>query len=534
MKNTDLLTTCSIGLFSSFTLCIHAQKPTRPNVIIILADDMGYSDIGCYGSEIPTPNIDKLAKDGLRFSHFYNTSRSCPTRASLLTGLYQHQTGIGLMTTEAESNFDFGVDGYRGYLNKKCVTIAEVLKSAGYHTYMAGKWHLGSDSLSKRPLQRGFEHYFGCYQGAFSYFDPKGTRCLIDEGDTIRAPKGFYTTDAFTDKSIQFMAGKKDNKPFFLYLAFNAPHWPLHAKEVDIQKFVGKYMVGWDQLRKDRLKKQIKLGLFDKDTQLSPRDSRVRPWESVSDEQKVMSDYRMAVYAAQIYAIDYNVGKLVEYLKKTNQFDNTLIMFLSDNGACAEPYQEFGGGKQSDINDPNKSGAISYGIGWANLSNTPFRLYKNNPTEGGIATPFIAHWPAQIKSQKGKITDVSGHILDIMPTILAITGAEYPKVYDGNVIQPLEGVSLLPALLNGKQKIEGYQYWEHSNNCAVSKGKWKAISRVGSDSWKLYDLGTDRTELHDLSAKYPDVVSDLASHWKDWSIRCKVVPKGTRTKNSYD
>lgn len=526
----------SIPVILGSTLSGYSEKKVeRPNVIIILTDDMGYSDIGCYGGEIPTPNIDKLAKNGIRFKNFHNTSRSCPTRASLITGLYQHQTGIGMMTTEGGSNFDFGVDGYRGYLNKNCVTIAEVLKEAGYHTYMTGKWHLGSDTYDKRPLQRGFDKFYGSYQGAFSYFDPKGIRCLIDGNDTIKAPEEFYSTDTFTDKAIGYIdENKGDNQPFFLYLAYNAPHWPLHAKDEDIQKFVGKYMKGWDKLRQERFERQIKIGLFDKGVKLSPRDERVREWAEVSDDQKALSDYRMAVYAAQLYCVDYNIGKLVEYLKRTKQLDNTLIMFLSDNGACAEPYQEFGGGQQSDINNPELSGAISYGIGWANLSNTPFRLYKNNATEGGIATPFIAHWPTKIKSQKNRFTEISGHILNIMPTIIEATGAKYPKSYNGNVVQPLEGYSLLPAFFTGKQEFMGYRFFEHSYNCAVIKGDWKAISRIDTDKWYLYNLKRDKTELHDVSELYPDVLSDLSSKWNEWSARCKVVPKGKRTKNSYD
>lgn len=531
-KNIALLSIPALcGLSLSGSEMLQAQKP---NVIIILTDDMGYSDIGCYGGEIPTPNIDMLAKNGLRFTHFYNAARSCPTRASLLTGLYQHQTGVGMMTTEGGSDFDFGVDGYRGFLNKNSLTIAEALKESGYHTYMTGKWHLGSDTFDKRPLQRGFDRFYGSYQGAFSYFDPKGIRCLIDDADTIRAPKGFYTTDAFTDKAIGFIDSNKDDKPFFLYLAYNAPHWPLHAKDEDIQKFVGKYMAGWDQLRQDRLKRQIKMGLFDKKLALSPRDERVRPWEEVSEKQKALSDYRMAVYAAQVYAIDYNVGKLIDYLKQTNQFENTLIMFMSDNGACAEPYNEFGGGKQSDINNPEIWGSVSYGLGWANLSNTPFRLYKNTAAEGGIATPFIAHWPAKIKSQKGKFTSVPGHILDVMPTVLEVTGTNYPSVYKGNKIQSLEGISLLPAFIKGKQKMDGYRFFEHSNNCAVIKGDWKAVSRIGTDKWYLYNLKKDRTELQDVSAQYPDVVADLAAKWNEWSVRCKVLPKGQKTKSSYN
>ncbi|MFV0390907.1 MAG: arylsulfatase [Paludibacteraceae bacterium] len=517
--------------FISSTSISHAE---RPNVIILLADDMGYSDIGCYGGEIPSPNIDKLAENGIRFRNFYNTSRSCPTRASLLTGLYQHQTGVGMMTTEAGNDFNFGVDGYRGFLNKNCVTIAEVLKEAGYHTYMTGKWHLGSDTYDKRPLQRGFDKFYGSYQGAFSYFDPKGNRCLIDGADTINAPKGFYSTDVFTDKAIDFIDSRKDEEPFFLYLAYNAPHWPLQAKEEDIEKFVGKYKRGWDVLRQERFRRQQKLGIFDKRTKLSERDERVRPWEFVDETQKNESDYRMAVYAAQVYAVDYNVGKLITYLSETNQLDNTLILFLSDNGACAEPYHEFGGGKQAEINDPNKSGAISYGIGWANLSSTPFRLYKNNATEGGIMTPFIAHWPAKIKSQKGKLTKVTGHILNIMPTILEATGVSYPQDYKGNKIQPLEDVSLLPTLTAGKQATLEYHFFEHSNNCAVIKDDWKAISRVGSNKWQLYNLKNDRTETNDVANLYPHIVDDLSEQWQEWAIRCNVLPKGTRTKNSYD
>jgi arylsulfatase A-like enzyme len=520
------------AFFASFML--QSCSDEKPNVILVLVDDMGYSDIGCYGGEIPTPNIDALAQNGIRFNNFHNTARCCPTRASLLTGLYQHQTGIGQMTSEGGSNFDFGVEGYRGYMNKKCVTIAEVLKDNGYHTYMTGKWHLGSDTLYKRPLQRGFEHFFGSYQGAFSYFDPKGIRCLIDETDTIRAPKGFYTTDAFTDKAIGFIKSKNDKNPFFLYLAYNAPHWPLHAKDEDIQKFVGKFTKGWDVLRRERFERQLKMGLFDANVQLTPRDERVRPWGEVSDEQKAESDYRMAVYAAQIYCVDYNIGKLVQYLKESNQFENTLIMFLSDNGACAEPYKEFGGGDISEINDPDKTGAVSYGIGWANLSNTPFRNYKVNAEEGGIATPFIAHWPKGITTQRGKITSTQGHIINIMPTILEIAGAAYPQTNAGNTILPLEGKSLLPTFMYGSQPEPEYQFWEHSYNCAVRKGNWKAISRVGSDEWKLFNLETDRTELNDVAALHPDIVRELAAQWHQWSVRCKVVPKGTKTKNSYN
>lgn len=522
-----------IYLATGFITTLSAQTEP-PNIIIILTDDMGYSDIGCYGSEIPTPNIDRLAQNGIRFNSFYNAARSCPTRASLLTGLYQHQTGIGMMTTEGNSNFDFQVEGYRGFLNKNCVTIAEVLKQADYNTYMTGKWHLGSDTFDKRPLQRGFDKFYGSYQGAFSYFNPTGDRCLIDGADTINAPDNFYSTDAFTDKAIEYIDTNNKEKPFFLYLAYNAPHWPLHAKPEDIELFKGKYLSGWDDLRLKRLEKQVKLGLFDSKLTLSPRDPRVREWNNVSEKQKELSDYRMAVYAAQVHAIDHNIGKLIDYLESKGELHNTLIMFLSDNGACAEPYNEFGGSKQSEINDPEKWGPVSYGLGWANLSNTPFKLYKNTAYEGGIVTPFIAHWPAKIKKTKAKITKSNGHIIQIMPTILDASGIKYPDTYKGNVLQKPEGKSLLNTFITGKRSSNEYLFFEHSYNRAVIHGKWKAISRIGSDEWLLFNIDKDKTELNDLSTSYPKIVAKMAKKWDEWAIRTKVLPKGIRTKNSYD
>jgi len=520
-----------VALISLFSSTAIAQS--KPNVIVILVDDMGFSDISCYGGEIPTPNIDKLANNGLRFRNFYNTARSCPSRASLLTGLYSHQTGIGLMASGSGYDFDFKVDGYRGYLNKNCITIAEVLKENGYNTFMTGKWHVGSNDTSLLPLARGFDKFYGSYEGALNYFEPKGMRCLIDNKDTISAPKGFYSTDAFTDKSIEYIKGITNEKPFFLYLAYNAPHWPLQAKQSDVEMYKGKYMRGWDKLREERFQRQIKLGIVGKNVVLSPRDARVRAWDDVSQAQKIESDYRMAVYAAQIHSIDINVGKLIDYLKNNQLLENTLILFLSDNGACAEPYAEFGGGKFEDVNNPKKEGLISYGICWANLSNTPFHSFKSNSMEGGICTPLIAHWPKVIKSQRSKITNTQGHVMNIMPTILDVIGASYPKTYKGKDVYPIESSSLLQTFKHGKQANPEYMFWEHSNICAVRKGKWKAVSEVGSGKWKLFNLETDRTELIDISKKYPDILIDLASRWQSWANDKKVLPKGTPTKNSF-
>ena len=363
-------------LIAGFYACNQEKAEKRPNIIVILADDMGYSDIGCYGSEIPTPNIDALAENGVRFSQFYNTARCCPTRASLMTGLFPHQTGIGQMTNSPKGDTykSWGTEGYIGYMNRHCVTMAEVLKGAGYHTYMTGKWHLGYHAEDRWPLQRGFEKYYGCIPGACSYFWPNGDRGLTMGNQKLSPPDStsYYTTDAFTDYAIRFIEEQKDEDPYFLYLAFNAPHWPLHAKKEDIEKFVGKYMIGWDEVRKQRFQRQLEMGLFEGKLKLSERDHRVRPWSEVDEKQKKLSDYRMAVYAAQVYALDYNVGKLVDKLKERGELDNTLILFLSDNGGCAEMYDEFGSKPQSWINKANYGGAVSYGIGWANASNTPF------------------------------------------------------------------------------------------------------------------------------------------------------------------
>lgn len=443
-----------ISLFYASIVKAQLNK-NSPNIILIMADDLGYSDIGCYGSEIPTPNIDMLAKNGVRFSQFYNTARCCPTRASLLTGLFQHEAGVGTM---AESASDIGhsdlyknaLPAYQGYLNNNCVTMAEVLKLGGYHTYMTGKWHLGMFGEEKWPVQRGFEKYYGILAGATSYFRPNGPQGLFDMNTKLKAPEGkYYTTDAFTDSAITFINGKKDKKPFFLYLAYNAPHWPLQAKPTDIKKFEGVYSKGWDKIREARFEKQLRLGILDKNTQLSPRDPAVRAWDKLTPQQQTDLAYRMSVYAAQISSLDQNVGKLMASLKAQGKLENTLIIFLSDNGACGEPAKDLGGGKMSDINNPMVSGPVSYGIGWANASNTPYRKWKVFQNEGGIRAPFIAYWPQQIKT-KNAIIGTPSYLIDVMPTFLQVSGVEYPKTYKGNQILALPGRSFKPAFSNNK------------------------------------------------------------------------------------
>lgn len=505
-----------------------APKATRrPNIVLIMADDMGYSDLGCYGSEIPTPHLDQLASQGVRFTQFYNTARCCPTRASLMTGLFQHQAGIGHMTKEPNNavNYDYGVYGYRGEINRNCVTLAEVLKSAGYHTYMAGKWHLGSSTPDLRPRQRGFDRFYGLLSGASSYLDPVQPRGIwLDNEPVEKVNQPFYTTDAFTDHAISFLNEQKDQQPFFLYLAFTSPHWPLHALSPDIERFRETYNQGWDALREQRFQQQVKTGLVPAQWGLSARPDIYPAWADQDTTRQQEMTYRMAVYAAQIYRMDQNIGKLVNHLKKTGQLDNTLLVFLSDNGACQEG-GILGGGKLSDINVPTKAGAISYGAVWANASNTPFRGFKHVSYEGGISTPLIVHYPAGIR-QKGKLTATPAYLIDIMPTFLDVSGARYPTEAKGQLIQPMEGKSLMPVLTKGTRQLHEYMYWEHENHRAIRFGNWKAVGMIGQP-WELYDLKSDRTEQKNRAAEQPKLVSKLDRQWNEWANSHHVFPKGT-------
>lgn len=519
--------TCLLILATLLIQLAHAQQ--RPNIVLIMADDMGYSDIGCYGGEIPTPNLDRLASRGVRFKQFYNMARCCPSRASLMTGLFPHQTGIGHMTEEP-ANPDaehWGTPGYRGFLNRSCATLAELLKPAGYHTYMAGKWHLGMHGQEKWPLQRGFEKYYGILAGAASYFKPQGGRGLTYNNTPLPPPAPpYYTTDAFTDSAISFVRSQQDGNPFFLYLAFNAPHWPLQAKEEDINKFKGKYVTGWDNIRAKRYARQRAAGIIDPRTALSARDTGARAWTSLSLPEKDSVAYRMAVYAAQVSSIDQNIGKLLTHLRQTGRLDNTLIIFLSDNGACPEPYLELGGGTMSDINDPEKSGAISYGMGWANASNTPYRKWKREVEEGGIATPFILYWPKGIpKKLENTFVNTPSYIIDVVPTILDITSTRYPAQLNDHPLTPLQGRSLAPACKGRPLSLHPYMYWEHEGNQAIRKGDWKALKDGKSTAWELYDISKDRIESENLAVKFPEVLQELVQEWNSWANSHQVFPK---------
>lgn len=496
-----------------------------------MVDDMGYSDIGCFGGEIPTPNIDRLAEQGIRYTQFYNVGRSCPTRASLMTGLYPHQAGIGGMsedpydkTKRDHSPHDRRLPGYRGFINKNSVTIAEVMKQTGYHTYMVGKWHLGMDGMEKWPLQRGFDRFYGILAGACSYVCPQGGRGLTLDNTQLPPPKSpYYTTDAFTDHAISFMESRPDNDPFFMYVAYNAPHWPLHAKETDIEKFLGRYDEGWEAIRQQRYDRMVELGVVDKNWGLAEWESR--SWNDLTDEERSNSALRMSVYAAQVHCMDYNVGRIIDYLDRTGQRDNTLIIFFSDNGACAEPHSETGFGTIADINRPDSWVAPSYGKPWAQVSNTPFRKYKVRAYEGGISTSFVMSWAGRYAAQNGQIRTNVCFLPDIMATFVDAAGAQYPHTYAGNPIQPMEGKSMLATVAKPKLQLHDYIFGEHFQNNYVRHGDWKAVKDQTSDVWELYDIAKDRSETNDLAAKHPKMVDDLVARWNDWATPRNVFPQ---------
>jgi arylsulfatase len=547
---------------TAFAIVVMVAAPAAdrpPNVLLVLADDLGYSDLGCYGGEIRTPNLDALATGGLRFTQFYNCTRCCPSRASLLTGLYPHQAGIGAMTG------DQGQPGYRGFLQPNCVTIAQVLKRAGYRTAMVGKWHVGDDVS---PIERGFDDFYGWTRGyAVDSWEPR-MMIRFPTGASQRnyAPGQFFATDALTDQALDFLAGMRgSNSPWFLYVAYQAPHFPVQSRANDAQGYAEIYVRGWDKVREERLARQKKLGLVPATTQLTPRsaipmpgvakrlgsmsaDGNNPPWESLSAERRADLAQRMAVYAGMVTGLDCNIGRLIADLRANQELENTLILFLSDNGACAE-WEPFGfdlaavadprpgtginlrtpgapnilhrGDELTKIGEPGS--LPSYGSGWANACNTPWRLYKHYGHEGGISAPFIVHWPVKISSA-GQFREQPAHLIDIMPTCVEVAAAQYPPDLNGQRISPSEGTSLVPAFADQPLKRD-FLAWEHEGNAAIREGNWKLV-RVGAQgAWELYNLAEDRAEQNNLAEKSPERVTALAARWRAWAERTNVFPK---------
>ena len=513
------------ALLALLTFSVAAKEAARPNIILVMADDMGFSDIGCYGGEIDTPNLNQLAANGLRFTQFYNTARCCPTRASLMTGLYAHQAGMGAMTNPT------ALRGYQGHINRNCVTIAEVLKTAGYATFMSGKWHLtenknktANGSKENWPRQRGFDRFFGTIAGAGSFFTP--ATLTLDNEPITKFQKDFYYTTAIGEHGAQFIrehTAKKTKQPFFLYVPFTAPHWPMHALEKDIKKYRGKYLKGWDALRTERHARQVAMGLVDKRWPLSKRHPRAPQWDSLNAVKKKNMAELMAIYAAMIDSMDQSIGRILNALDERGLREDTLIFFLADNGGCDEGglfgFERKKGGKLG-----TDSSFASYGLGWANASNTPFQFFKKDNHEGGIASPLIVHWPHGIAA-RGDWRQQSGHVIDIMATCLEVTGAKYPETFNKHTIVPLEGKSLAPTFTNRAIDREAL-YWEHVGNRAVRSGDWKLVAnkRFRKQDWELYNLKTDRTETVNLIDQREDKAQELEAMWQTWAERAHVLP----------
>ncbi len=532
------------------------EEDSRPNIILIMADDMGYSDLGCYGGEIHTPNLDQLAANGIRFTQFYNTSRCCPTRASLLTGLYNHQAGIGNMTTET------GQEGYRGHLVETSVTLAEVLKEAGYHTGMVGKWHVSNtvvqedpekqlawlnhqefhprfSPLEQYPVNRGFEKYYGNIWGVVDFFDPFS---LVNGTEPVQTvPDNYYHTDAITDSTTAYIkAFSKDDQPFFLYVAHTAPHWPLQALPEDIEKYKDTYTAGWEAIRTARYQRMVEQGIIDSTKYpLTPRWKNELQWEDNPDRE--WDARAMAVHAAMIDRMDQGIGRIVETLKETGDLENTLILFLSDNGASPEDCMRYGPGfdrpsqtrageeiiypVNKEVMPGPRTTYASIGERWANVANTPFRYWKMESYEGGVHTPMIAYWPKGITAQIGSVSDQVGHVMDFMATFVDLAQTQYPTLYQNHQITPLQGKSLAAVFKGEKRAGHPVLFNEHIGGRYIRTADWKQVALDANSPWELYRINEDRTETTNMADQHPEVIQELDSLWQQWARANHVLPK---------
>jgi len=490
-----------------------ATDSERPNIILFLADDMGFSDLGCYGGEIDTPNLDRLAREGLRFTQFYNTSKCFPSRACLLTGCYAQQVGM-----------DRGPNKFTSGL-----TLGTVLREAGYRTLWTGKHH-----GTQNPVSIGYDRYYGLRDGACNYFNPGKQRPGEPKPAQKRSKRNwgidqqhfapytppqddFYTTDYFTNYALSYLDEYKDEeKPFFLYVAYNAPHDPLMAWPEDIAKYEGRYMAGWEKIRQARYQRQLEMGLLGKNAPLS--ENEFGEWDKLSEAQKQEADRRMAVYAAMIDRMDQNIGRILEKVEQLGELDNTIIFFASDNGGSAEVVNIGGEGKIGQM-----ARWESVKGRWANVSNTPFRKYKNFSHEGGICTPLIAHWPEGI-DDRGGIRRAPGHFVDFMATVVDLAGAEHPDTHDGKKVPPLAGQSLVPLFESDGWKEPRTLHWQWARGKAIRDGDWKAVTH--GKGWQLYNMADDRTELCDLSTDQPKRTEELVERWEQWYASVKGSKKG--------
>ena len=492
-----------------------------PNIILILADDLGFSDLGCFGSEISTPNLDKLAGEGIRLTSFYNSGRCCPSRAALLTGLYPHQAGIGDMVQ------DKGLPAYQGFLSENSATIAQLLKTKGYNTIVSGKWHVGLVP-SALAHNRGFDKSFTMLNNGSSYFnsepiynDGRTVNFLMNGQKMERQDTSRYLTQAITDFAVKSLDEVKTSaKPFFLYVTYTAPHWPIQALPEDIAKYKGKYLKGWESVRKERFARQKASGIIDKNWQLSPRYHGGKEWKELSADEQEMWDTRMAIYAAMIDRMDRGIGDILSKLKQIKQDKNTLVIFVSDNGGSGDTVKDWNYVTQKNGTPGSTASIDSYYPEWGNVSNTPFSLFKKNTHEGGTASPFIAWFPGQI--QPGKISNQVGHLIDLLPTCLDWAGLQYPQEFNGKTLTALSGQSLKTTLTSNAKTSDRTLFWEHEGSRAIRSGPWKLVAEI-HQPWSLYNLKTDRTETQNLASKHPEKVKQLEKEYLEWAKKVGVV-----------
>lgn len=510
-------------------------QSSRPNILLIVVDDLGFTDLGSFGGEIDTPNLDKLASTGVRFSSFYTAPTCSPTRAMLLTGTDHHLVGLGNMAEGLAPN-QINQPGYEGYLNSRTVTVAELLRDAGYHTFMAGKWHLGLEQ-EQGPGARGFEKSFALLQGGGGHFDDlgllNGKALYREDGKLVTLPEDFYSTRFYSDKVIQYIdsLSKKDRKPFFAYLAYTAPHWPLQAPDASIAKYRGRYDEGYDKLYQQRLAGAKALGLVPTNAADSPRAPGEPPWDQLTEKEKKLQARKMEIYAAMVDDIDHNVGRVLNALKANDQLKNTLIVFMSDNGAEGHHLDRLSPKlvdwverccDNSFANMGKANSYLWYGPNWARAGMAPFHLYKGFTSEGGIRVPAFIHY--RQATNKGSVVSNVVSVMDVMPTVLQVAGVEHPGAHykDKNVF-PMKGKSILPFLEGKTQYVHGpddVMGWELFNKRAIRKGKWKIVlmpEPYGTGKWQLFNLERDPTEQRDLAEEEPSKLWDMVQLWKDYA-----------------
>lgn len=561
--NGKFLSATLLLLMAQFAFC---QSPTqsgdkRPNIVVILADDMGYSDMGMFGSEIKTPNLDALASDGVRFTNFYTHASCSPSRATMLTGVDSHLNGLGSMDEWTAPN-QMGVEGYEGHLSNKTVTIPQLLKESGYHTYMVGKWHLGK-APDKIPAAKGFERDFTMLDGMGSYWDMTNMTALVpntlftEDGKYLtKLPKNYYATQTYTDKLISFIDDNRgDGKPFFAYVAHQAPHDPYHLPKDWCNRHVGEYDKGWDIVRAERLKRQKELGIISDSASLAERMWFIPDYSVLAPAARAVLGRKMELYAGLVENLDFHIGRLINHLKEIGEYENTIFIVFGDNGAEGNDLGAMIAGQPSSLNSlffaakwsNNNMNAwgepgsyVGYGPGWAQVSMTPFGQYKGWLGEGGVKNALIVTGPV-VKREKSSINNGLMYIADIMPTLLDVAGTTYPSKYNGVEVPPLIGKSwtnVLAGKAESPRTKEDYIAWEVFGNRALRQGDWKLrweYAPFGKSNWELFNIVKDPSERNDLAATYPEKLKEMLLLWDDYVKKNNVIiPSRSVFEGLYD